>query len=542
MPQKKVNPHVVASLLLAMLAILAMATVGRAQTLAPQGSETPTPEPVVAEATPIPHTLIGRSNCLICHAEGFEGAGIIPTDHTDYTNDDCEDCHAQGVESESTPVFSGSLQGVAPPPIEHPEAEGINTCFECHVELGDDHTVTAEDWRKSVHGKAEVGCADCHGGDPRTDEMNLSMTPDAGYLGAPRRAIIPEICGGCHSDVERMRQYNLPTDQYAKYVESVHGAKIKEGDTQVAICSDCHGSHDVKKASDPAADVYPLNIPALCAQCHADAELMEPYGIPTDQYDLYKESIHGQVLLNEQYLQAPNCTSCHGSHDAAPPDSKEVINVCGKCHTATEDYYFQSLHSRLGDNGPKCWTCHGTHDVTKTDENLFLSQNPQDQEQEHCGTCHVDDTTFRIDKSRFEQAENRRCDTCHHEGARIMVQVEALHNALTEANQEYRGAEETISKAAGLGMIVTEAESRLAEARTSLIRARAATHTTKLPAVTKLTDEATASASDAQQIAADKVNENFFRRWSMIIAVAIILIIIATLLLLKRQLDQRLQK
>ncbi len=542
MSVKKARAHLVAGLLLITLAILLMAGSAQAQSTTPQESATPPAEIPPEPGPPISHTLIGHSNCLICHAEGFKGATVIPDDHIDYENEDCQRCHEPGVVSELVPTFLQVPPGEIPPPVPHPPAEGKNTCFECHVKLGDKHTEIAEQWEKSVHGKAEVGCADCHGGDPRTDEMNLAMLPEAGYLGVPPRIVIPEICGGCHSDVERMRQYNLPTDQYVKYISSVHGSKLKDGDTQVAICTDCHGAHDVKKASDPTADVYPLNIPELCARCHSDPELMQPYDIPTDQFDLYKNSIHGQRLLVDQYLRAPSCTSCHGSHGARPPNDEEVVNVCGKCHSATEDYYQQSRHYKIGENGPKCWTCHGTHDVFKTDESLFIHQEPREDQDQPCGSCHLDENTFRMDRSRFERPEDRRCDTCHHEKSRIMVQVLALYNALTEANQAYLEAEETIQQAAALGMIVTEAESKLAAARTSLIRARAATHTTKLPVVTELTDDATEAALTARDIAADKVAEYIFRRRSMVVAVGIIVIIIATLSILRHDLYRQLQE
>ncbi|NOZ27484.1 MAG: hypothetical protein GXP39_05445 [Chloroflexi bacterium] len=542
MSEKKARPHLVAGLLLIALVILLTAGSVQAQSSTPQEPGAPASEAPSETGPPIPHTLIGHSNCLICHAEGFKGANIIPADHAGYENEECQRCHEPSVVSDILPSFFEVPPGELPPPIPHPPADGQNTCFDCHVKLGDKHTEISEQWEKSVHGKAEVGCADCHGGDPRTDEMNLAMLPDAGYIGVPPRIVIPEICGGCHSDVERMRQYNLPTDQYVKYVSSVHGSKVKQGDIRVAICVDCHGAHDVKKASDPSADVYPLNIPKLCARCHSDADLMEPYNIPTDQYDLYKNSIHGQRLLNDQYLRAPSCASCHGSHGARPPDDEEVVNVCGKCHTATEDYYQQSRHYKIGENAPKCWTCHGTHDVFKTDESLFIHQEPRQDEEKYCGSCHVDEKTFRMNKERFERPEDRRCDTCHHEGSRIMVQVLALYNALTEANRAYLEAEETIQRAVALGMIVTEAESKLAAARTSLIRARAATHTTKLPVVTELTDDATASALSAQEIAADKVAEYIFRRRSMVVAVGIIVIIVATLSVLRRELYRQLQE
>jgi hypothetical protein len=415
-------------------------------------------------------------------------------------------------------------------------AEGSTTCFDCHVDLGDNHTDVAQVWEESVHGKAGIGCDSCHGGNPTSDEMKESMSEEFGFIGIPNRSMIPNVCGDCHSDVERMRQYNIPTDQYSKYIESVHGKNVGNGDTQVAICSDCHGSHDVKKASDPSAEVYPLNIPDLCAKCHSDADRMERYNIPTNQYDVYKESVHGQALLGDQDTRAPNCASCHGSHAAKPPSDEEVANVCGKCHTATQEFYNESLHSKIDDGAPKCLTCHGAHDVPKPGEHMFLHAETQEQ---HCGTCHIDDETFRMGATRFELPEDRRCDTCHHVGSWIMTQVTALHTALTAADQAYKRAEETIQEAASRGMIVNDAENKLAESRTSLIRARAVLHTTKLTSVTDLTDDAISLAETAQSIAETKLGENLFRRQAMIVAIAAITINILVLIRVKRVLSSK---
>jgi hypothetical protein len=378
--------------------------------------------------------------------------------------------------------------------------------------LGGTQTDIAVAWENSVHAKVKVGCADCHGGDPRTDDINESMSPAAGYIGVPSRQDIPEICGGCHSDVERMRQYDLPTDQYIKYLESVHGKKLKEGDTNVATCADCHGTHDVMEATDPNSTTYPSNVPAMCARCHADEALMEPYGIPTNQYDLFKESVHGQALLVKQDLRAPNCATCHGKHGAAPPGFTEVANVCGSCHTATQEYYQQSRHAKVGQAGPKCVTCHGRYDVQKPDERMFVGP-----EERHCGSCHAP-------------------------GSTIGTQVLALQNALVEAAQAYQEAEETIRRAASLGMIVSAEEAKLAEAHTSLTSARAAQHTTQLPVVAELTDAAIAAAQEAKEGAAEKIAETIFRRRAMVVAVAAIGVTIGALYSIKRELDRQLER
>ena len=194
------------------------------------------------------------------------------------------------------------------------------TCYTCHIAIDNAQHDIAKQWNDSVHGQNGIGCASCHGGDPTSDEVTVAMSTKAGFIGKPDRATTVTVCGTCHSDVERMRQYQLPTDQLSKYQASVHGQRLLTAqDTRVAICTDCHGVHDVKKASDPTAAVYPLNVPKLCASCHADTKLMEPYGIPTNQFAIYQNSVHGKALLLNQDVRAPTCASCHGSHDAKPP-------------------------------------------------------------------------------------------------------------------------------------------------------------------------------------------------------------------------------
>jgi len=278
--------------------------------------------PVSEDGTPtIPHPLIGRENCLACHEEGIGGAPQIPEDHAGRANDICQACHEPG-QLPAAPTPTTPVEPL-PTPIAYPQAEGVNTCLDCHLTLEDEkHVEITTRWQRSIHAERDVSCADCHGGDPSATTVDEAMSPEAGYIGAPAKADIPALCASCHADVTQMRQYDLPTDQYAKYKESIHGLQLAAGDTNVATCYDCHGGHQVLKANDPASTVYAANVPQMCADCHADRELMAPYDIPTNQFDLYKQSVHGHALLDNQDFRAPNCATCHGTHGAAPPALK----------------------------------------------------------------------------------------------------------------------------------------------------------------------------------------------------------------------------
>lgn len=414
-------------------------------------------------------------------------------------------------------------------------AAGTTGCVDCHARIDSEQHDITEAWTASVHGQASITCADCHGGDPTSDEVGVAMSVAAGFRGVPSRPETVALCGICHSDVERMRQYQIPTDQYAKYKSSVHGQKLLTSqDARVAICTDCHGDHDVKKASDPTAKVYPLNVPALCASCHADADKMAPYGIETDQYEIYKESVHGKALLGASDLRAPSCASCHGSHDAKPPTSAEVVGVCGKCHTATQALYEQSRHAKL-DVGPKCWTCHGTHDVAQPSEARFFHPKPPEID---CTTCHdARDRSLILRPTQFENDADRRCDTCHHTDSIIYAQAQGIYNALARASAAYDEAAGKIQDAADVGMIVSDADVQLAEAKTSLIRARAAVHTTRLTDVAVLADETVAKAEEARSFADARLADSLFRRQAMIVILGIILINVVALVLIRRRLS-----
>jgi cytochrome c3-like protein len=425
-----------------------------------------------------------------------------------------------------------------PPPSGTPDT---NTCATCHTAIDSKNHDIADQWLASVHGQNSIGCADCHGGDPTSDQVTVAMDPARGYKGVPSRSQTVALCGTCHSNVDRMRPFQIPTDQYAKYQTSVHGEKLlSANDTRVAICTDCHGIHDVKKASDPTAKVYPFNVPALCASCHANADYMAPYNIPTDQYEIYQTSIHGIQLLQKSDIRAPNCASCHGSHDAQPPTSATVVNVCGKCHTATQALYEQSKHAQL-DVGPKCWTCHGTHDVALPDESRFFHLDTAGKPmapQLDCTICHdPKDRSLVLQATQFEKDADRRCDTCHHNDSIIYSQAQGIYNALSKASQAYDDAEARIKEAAGVGMIVSDADVQLTEAKTGLIRARAAVHTTKLTAVATLSDEAMAAANEARQFAEGRLSESLFRREAMVVILILIVVNVFALLLLRRRLD-----
>ncbi len=311
----------------------------------------------------------------------------------------------------------------------------LGTCADCH-------DAQAAALPRSIHGRAGVTCVGCHGGDATSDDQEQAMSPARGFLGKVGRRDVPPFCARCHSDEKRMAGTGLPTDQFSQYRASFHGKKVLgEGDTAAAVCTDCHGSHDVLPVKDPRSPANRVNIPATCDKCHGDDVKMNVYAIPTDQYkkwrtsfhgravlekkDLtaavctdchgkhdivnpqdsrsrvhpvnivttcgrchgnaelmgkhglpnsipkeYAEGVHGVALLKHGMTAAPNCTSCHGNHGALPPAVKNVAMVCGRCHTRSEEYYLKSPHSSVK-AFKGCIECHGNHRIAKPGPYLF---------------------------------------------------------------------------------------------------------------------------------------------------------------------------
>jgi hypothetical protein len=446
---------------------------------------TPTPVP------PISHPVEGREACLACHAGWMGQAPLVPDDHAERLNEACQLCHQPPMLILATPT--------APPlptPIVHPVAPGKNSCLECHRTLGEKHADITHQWEGSYFATLGVTCADCHGGDPGADDITAAKSPETGYIGVPDRTAIPSLCGSCHADPERMRPYELPVDQLREYEESVHGQLLAQGDENAPTCFDCHGSHATQVTNDPRSSVYPTNLPATCAHCHADEERMEPYGIPTDQYELYQKSVHGVALLEEQNLEAPSCPTCHSSHGATLAGYAEVIDVCGQCHSLSEKYYLTGGHRRgrqEGSEAPRCITCHGRYDVEPASLDLFVGDEPRD-----CGSCHASGSLER-------------------------VAIDALYQTLVGAEQALEAAEEALDEARTSGLSLDAQEARLEEARTRLAEAAAAQHELQLETIEEKATEVESISAEIQEAVETNMTRRGMESWLLpgIIAAAL---------------------
>jgi predicted CXXCH cytochrome family protein len=200
-----------------------------------------------------------------------------------------------------------------------PAARAKDSCFDCHGVMEGTSAVFKDD----VHYKNTLSCADCHGGDPKEDTANASMSPDRGFKVRVTRQGTPDYCGRCHSDATFMAKYNPreKVDQLALYKTSIHARELAAG-KKAAECVDCHSVHNIRAASDPLSPTGPQHVSDTCAKCHAAAA------------DLLKKSSHGRRFASER---SPGCVACHASHATQPAGISMLTgatSVCARCHNA----------------------------------------------------------------------------------------------------------------------------------------------------------------------------------------------------------------
>jgi hypothetical protein len=387
-------------------------------------------------------------------------------------------------------------------------AQTANTCLDCHGALDPPLQVTEAQFSQDIHSQKGLTCASCHGGDPTKADMD-AMSKSAGFRGKIERNQIPALCGRCHSDGTFMRQYNpgLRTDQLSQYQTSVHGKLFAKGDINVAVCTDCHGVHDLRAPSDAASKVHPLSVAKTCARCHADASYMKGYSIPTDQFAKYSTSVHHEAMVVRGDLSAPTCTTCHGNHGAAPPGVDSVRNVCSNCHVFQAQMYEKSTHKAAFQSAglPGCVVCHSNHGVTHpTDARLGTGS------QAICMQCHTpgDD----CDKARAEMLAG-----------------------LTGLSEAIRGADQVVGVAESSGMEVSEALLQQDQARDSLTKARVTIHSFQRALVDQDIQAGLKIAAQDLQAGKDALAERDYRRRGLGYALVFILLTVVGLFLYIRQ-------
>ncbi|MGA1195232.1 MAG: cytochrome c3 family protein [Candidatus Latescibacterota bacterium] len=389
-----------------------------------------------------------------------------------------------------------------------------NTCITCHKELDEAHlSAPVKGMELDIHARRGLSCVDCHGGDATSDDIDESMSADKGYVGVPDRNELPQFCGKCHQDAAFMRQFNpsLRVDQVELYWTSVHGQKLNSGDEKVATCVDCHNVHGILPSSDPRSSVYATNVPQTCGRCHADAEYMASYGIPTHQLEQYQKSVHGRMLLESGGRGAPACNDCHGNHGAAPPGVSSVSNVCGQCHPVNAELIAQSPHAEAFEEAgiAACESCHGHHDIQRPSHDML-------------GT-----------------GKDAVCVMCHEEDSNGYTTASAMSSLIGRLQSKHDQASELLDRAEQAGMEVREAQFTLHEVESFITKARATQHAVSLAKLQIIVDEGDSLANVTVQEGESALAELGFRRRGLQISMIFIFVLGISLYLKIREVDRK---
>jgi hypothetical protein len=136
---------------------------------------------------------------------------------------------------------------------------------------GECHTSEQEEMQISIHGLQNgdqiTVCSDCHTAHYSQDTSTSSF-----------RLTSITYCSNCHGDEELMRKYGISTDVVRSYLQDFHGKttymigeQAKNLSVETATCYDCHGSHNILKATAENQGVIQDNLANACRKCHPDA-------------------------------------------------------------------------------------------------------------------------------------------------------------------------------------------------------------------------------------------------------------------------------
>jgi hypothetical protein len=231
-------------------------------------------------------------HCTSCHAEiqKYPHPKITASDRRDYqmqNSRQCQSCHERQYQLEQDGNHARALAA---------GNRNAAVCIDCHgshevarsgkprhkisTNCGKCHGGIYQQYLSSAHGRSLLAdsnpdvpvCTDCHGGhnqeDPRSQSFRLKS---------------PKLCAKCHADSKLMRKYGISPDVFNTYVADFHGLTITlfekqhpEQRVNTAVCTDCHGVHDIQQTTDANSAVIKENLANTCRKCHPDANATFP--------------------------------------------------------------------------------------------------------------------------------------------------------------------------------------------------------------------------------------------------------------------------
>jgi predicted CXXCH cytochrome family protein len=463
-------------------------------------------------------------------------------------------------------------------------AQTVDQCFKCHSDMDDEKAAL---YKTDIHHLKGISCSGCHGGDASSDDMEVAMSKEKGFIGVPARDKRYQVCVNCHSDADKMKRFgsNLPTDQFEKLKISVHFQPSIDNKGPMADCITCHSVHDIKSVRDPASKVYPTKVTELCGSCHSSAEFMKLYNpaLPIDQVAKYRTSVHGGLNAKGD-PNAAECASCHGSHEIQPvKDSRSLVyatnipSVCANCHSDAKlmskykiptdqyDNYVSSVHGiallEKGDlSSPSCNDCHGNHGAVPPGVESISKV---------CGTCHVLNMELfeqSPHKKAFDENDYPECESCHgnhlvkpatddmvgtqkpavclnchnaeadDKGFMVAGEMKKLIDSLKTKDSQTKII---LDKAGQKGMDVSDATFSLKDVRQILIQSRTTIHAFNLDKFKEQINEGFTIVNKANISGEEAIDEFYYRRIGLGISTIVVTLLVIGLYIKLKKVEKK---
>jgi predicted CXXCH cytochrome family protein len=264
-----------------------------------------------------------KNSCLECHSVLTDNLGVTEEKFSQDIHAQkgltCASCHGGDATSDDPELAMGKKAGFKG---KVSRAQIPQLCGSCHSDPAvmrkynpSLRTDQLSQYHTSIHGKrlatgdTKVAvCVDCH--------SVHDIRPPSDPRSTVNPVNVPATCSRCHSDAERMKEYKIPTNQFAEYKKSVHHEALTvRGDLSAPTCVTCHGNHG---ATPPGAS----SVAAVCSTCHVF------------QAQLFDASPHKAAFAS---AGLPGCVTCHSNHGIQHPTDALIgtddKSVCGQCHT-----------------------------------------------------------------------------------------------------------------------------------------------------------------------------------------------------------------
>jgi nitrate/TMAO reductase-like tetraheme cytochrome c subunit len=295
----------------------------------------PAEQPAAAGPAPIPHTLEGRDNCLVCHDLG--GLKPFPADHAGRSTDTCTTCHQPaaptGTEeaSSATEESAEETEAAAAPEIPH-ALEGRQDCVACHGLDG------IQPFPADHAGRTSDTCQACH---------KPAVAPQAEETSTPGPQATEEPTTGSQAEATSTPEPQATEEPAAEGPPAIPHALEGRGD-----CVACHGPDGIQ----PFPADHAGRTSDTCQACHKPAPASQGEATPTPEP---RASAEPTATLRGEATSAPEAQVTAEPTDEGPPPiphSLEGREDCLVCHGLDGIKPFPADHARR--TPVMCPACH----------------------------------------------------------------------------------------------------------------------------------------------------------------------------------------